>query len=72
MIAEFRDMKEKLVLYTDTSEIERKLKKLKSHLYTIPYYDSGNGKIVGVDLYFDVSARNMLQKVAASHQLPLF
>ncbi len=71
MIAEYREMKDKLVLYTDVTEVERRLKRLKSHLYSIPYYNSGDGKIVGVDLYFDKSARNILRKTAGS-QLPLF
>ena len=71
MIVEFRDMKEKLVLYTDTSEVERRLKRLKSCMSSVRYYDSHNGKTVGVDLYFDRSARNMLLKVANTFQLPL-
>lgn len=71
MITEYREMSDKLVLYTDVTEVERRMKKLKSHLYTIPYYNSGDGKIVGVDLYFEKSARNILRKMAGS-QLPLF
>lgn len=71
MIAEYREMKDKLVLYTDINEVERRMKRLKSHLYSIPYYNSGDGKIVGVDLYFDKSARNILRKMAA-FQPPLF
>ena len=72
MIVEFRDMKEKLVIHTDSTEGERRLKRLKSCLYSIPYYNSHNGKIVGVDLFFDKSARKMLMKIANTYQLPLF
>ena len=71
MIVEFRDMKEKLVLYTDIREIEYQLKRLKSFIYSIRYYDSHNSKTIGVDLYFARSARNMLLKVANTYQLPL-
>ncbi len=71
MIAEFRDMKEKLALYTDSIEIERRLKRLSSCIYWVPYYDSHTNKIVGVDLYFKKSAKGMLLKVANTHQLPL-
>ena len=72
MISEYRDLKDKLVLYTDVIEVERRLKKMKSHLYSIPYYNSANGKIVGMDMYFDLSARDVLRKISGSNQLPLF
>jgi len=71
VIAELRDMKEKLALYTDNIEIERRLKRLNSCIYWVPYYDSHSNKIVGVDLFFKKSAKNMLSKVANTHQLPL-
>jgi hypothetical protein len=71
VIAEFRDMKEKLALYTDITVMERRLKRLKSCMYWIPYYGGHNGKIVGIDLYFEKSARNMLLTVANIYQLPL-
>ncbi len=71
MIVEFRDMKEKVALYTDISEIEHQLKRLKSCIYSVRYYDSHNSKTVGVDLYFNRYARNMLLKVANTYQLPL-
>ena len=71
MIAEFRDMNEKLALYTDITVMERRLKRLKSCMYWIPYYDGHNGKFVGIDLYFEKSARNMLLKVSNTYQLPL-
>jgi|TARA_B100002003_G_C13889483_1_gene433831 hypothetical protein len=71
VIAEFRDMDEKLAFHTDITEVERQLKRLKSCIYSVPYYDGHNGKIAGVDLYFEKSARKMLLKVANTHQLPL-
>jgi len=64
-------MKEKLALHTDIIEIERRLKRLSSCIYWVPYYDSNTDKIVGVDLFFKKSAKNMLQKVANTRQLPL-
>ncbi|MFC1943854.1 hypothetical protein ACFLWO_04705 [Chloroflexota bacterium] len=72
LIVEFRDTRETVALYTDTTDIERKLKKLKTYTSSIPYYNMSNGKIVGVDLYFDKSARITLRKLAKTHQLPLF
>lgn len=72
MIAELRDMKGTLVLYTDVTEVERRLKHLKSCVRSVPYYDSHSGRIVGVDLHFNRPARKMLLKLANTHQLPLF
>ncbi len=72
MIVDLREMKEKLVLYTDIPEMERRLKRLKFYVSKVPYYDTSNGKILGVDLYFDKSARNILSKVANTYQLPFF
>jgi len=71
VIAELRDMKEKLAFHTDSVEVERQLKRLNSCLYRIPYYDSHTNKIVGVDLYFKKSAKYMLTKVVNTYQLPL-
>ncbi len=72
MIAELRDMNGKLALHTNTTTIERKLKKLKSFVYSVPYYSTKDGKIVGIDLYFDKSARHVLRKLVKTSQLPLF
>ncbi len=69
MIVDLREMKEKLVLYTDIPEMERRLKLC---VYKVPYYDTSNGRILGVDLYFDKSAKNILSKVANTYQLPFF
>lgn len=71
MATELREMRNSIVLHTDTTLVERRLKKLKTYIYSIPYYDSHNGKIIGVDMYFDKSARNTLQKLVNSSQLPL-
>jgi len=65
-------MKEKLALYTDIPEMERRLKRLKLYVYKVPHYDTRKGKILGVDPYFDKSARNILSKVANTYQLPFF
>ena len=72
MIAELRDMREKLALYTNITEMERRLKRLKSCIYWVPYYDGHNGKIIGTDRYFENSVRKMLLKVTKTYQLPLF
>ncbi len=37
MIIDLREMKEKLVLYTDIAEMERQLKRLKLYVYKVPY-----------------------------------
>ena len=71
MIAELRDMNGKLALHTTTTDIERKLKKLESFIYSVPYYSTKDGKIVGIDLYFDKSAGNVLRKLVKTSQLPL-
>ena len=72
MIAELRDMNGKLALHTTIIDIERKLKKMKSFIYSVPYYSTKDGKIVGIDLYFDKSAGSVLRKLAKTSQLPLF
>ena len=71
MATELRDMKTTLALHTDATPVERRLKKLKSYIYSIPYYNSHDGKIIGVDMFFDKSARNTLRKLVDSSQLPL-
>ena len=72
MIIELRDMNGKLALHTTATVIERKLKKLKSFIYSVPYYSTNDGKIVGIDLYFDKSAGKTLRKLVKTSQLPLF
>ncbi len=71
MATELRDMKITLALHTNTSIVERRLKTLKSYIYSVPYYDSHNGKIIGVDMFFDKSARSSLRKFIKYNQLPL-
>ncbi|MFC2038326.1 hypothetical protein ACFLUG_00945 [Chloroflexota bacterium] len=72
MVTELREMKGILALHTNTTDIERRLKKMKSFRYSVPYYSSNDGKIVGIDLYFDKSARTALRKLVSQNQLPLF
>ena len=70
----FEMMPQSKITFKKLSEwyLERKpVKKLKSYIYSIPYYDSHNGKIIGVDMFFDRSARNTLRKLVKSSQLPL-
>jgi methionine salvage enolase-phosphatase E1 len=69
---EIREMDGKIALHVVDSILERKLKKLKSYIYSTPYYDSSSGKIVGVDMFFEKSARNTLKKLVDDSQLPLF
>jgi hypothetical protein len=71
MYAELRGINDMLVLHTDVNLVERKLRKLKSYIYTIPYYSSSDGTIIGVDMFFDKSARTVLRKLVDSNQLPL-
>jgi hypothetical protein len=72
MSTQLRDMKTTLALHTDQTLVERKLKKLKSYIYSVPYYNSYSGRIIGVDMFFDKTARNTLRKLVESSQLPLF
>jgi len=72
MNTELRDMRHTLALHTDETLVERKLRKLKTYIYTIPYYNASNGKIIGVDMFFDKSAKTTLRKLVDSNQLPLF
>jgi len=71
VVTELRNMKGNLTLHTNITDIERRLKKLKSYRYSIPYYSINNGKIIGIDLYFDKSAGNVLRKLVKTSQLPL-
>jgi hypothetical protein len=71
VIAELRNMNDKLALHTNVTDIERRLKKLKSFHYSIPYYNTNNGKIIGIDLYFDKSAGTVLRRLVKTNQLPL-
>lgn len=72
MKTEIRDMNGTIALHTDATLVERRMKKLKSYIYSVPYYDARNGKIVGVDMFFDKSARPILRKLVDESQLPLF
>lgn len=72
MATELREINGTIAVHTKATLVERRLKKLKGYLYSIPYYDSHNGKIIGVDMFFDPSARNILRKVIDENQLPLF
>ena len=72
MNTQLRDMKTTLALHTNQTLVERKLKKLKSYIYSVPYYNAYSGKIIGVDMFFDKSARNTLKRLVDSSQLPLF
>lgn len=71
MVTELRNMNGSLTLHTNVTDVERRLKKLKSYRYSVPYYSSNNGKIIGIDLYFDKSAGNALRKLVKTSQLPL-
>ena len=72
MGTDLRETGDTIVVHTDATLVERKLKKLKSYIYSIPYYDAGNGKIIGVDMFFEKSARPLLRKIVNENQLPLF
>jgi hypothetical protein len=72
VIAELRDMNGKLAVHTTVTDIERRLKKLKSFIYSVPYYSTKDGKVIGIDLYFNKSAGNALRKLVKTSQLPLF
>jgi len=51
MVAELRRSGTRMVLFTDEAPIYRHLNELSITKYKIPYLK--NGKVVGIDLYFD-------------------
>ena len=61
MVAELRNMGDKLALYTDDDRLFRQLKKQNYTFYGIPY--TNQGKTVAVDLYLDRKARKTVTKV---------
>lgn len=61
MKAEIRTIGNRLAVYTDDQHIYRRLKESLPPLYKVPYLKGG--KMVGVDLYFDLKFRNTVARV---------
>ena len=61
MVAELRNMGDKLALYTDENWVYRQLHKRTYTLYGVPY--THEGKLVAVDLYFDRKVRSTIKRV---------
>jgi hypothetical protein len=61
MVAELRKIGSQVVLFTNEAPIYRRLNGLSLTNYKVPYLQ--NGKVVGIDFYFDRSLRKTAQKV---------
>lgn len=61
MVAELRRIGKRLALYTDDTELYRRLSRWKATLYRVPY--NQGRKVVGVDLYFEPWARKTVKRV---------
>ena len=67
MVAELRNMGDKLALYTDDNRLYRQLSKRSYALYGVPYTRAG--KMVAVDLYLDRKARGTIKRVLSGQML---
>jgi hypothetical protein len=61
MVAELRKIGSQVVLFTNEAPIYRRLNGLSLTKYKVPYLQ--NGKLVGIDFYFDKKLRNTIQRV---------
>lgn len=61
MVAELRRIGKRLALYTDDTEVYRRLSRWKATLDGVPY--NQGRKVVGVDLYFEPWARKTVKRV---------
>ena len=61
MVAELRKVDKRLALYTDDDPVYKRLYRWPYTLYKAPY--TKNGKLVGVDLYFDRQLRHTVVQV---------
>ncbi len=61
MVAEIREIGDKLVVYTDDNRLYRIFDKRLRPLFQIPY--AQNGKVVGIDFYFDRKFKNTIIQV---------
>ncbi len=61
MVTELRTVNERLALYTTDDRLYKCLKKWSSTLYKVPY--TQDGKLVGMDLYFDKQLENTVRQV---------
>ncbi len=61
MVAELRNVADKLALYTDDNRVYERFHKRTPTLYRVPYIQ--NGKLVAIDLYFDRKLKNTITQV---------
>jgi hypothetical protein len=67
MVAELRRTGGGIILYTDNAHFYKYLKKYSLAERQIPYLQ--NGKIVGIDMYFDKTLRRTVQRVKTGQML---
>ena len=67
MVAEIRKIGSQVVLFTNEASVYRRLSGLSFTNYKIPYLQ--NGKMVGVDLYFDKKLEGMVRQVKTGQML---
>jgi len=68
MVTETRFSGKRIVVFTDEKTVYNLLEKYLTHSFKIPYYK--NGKITGVDFYYDVRFAKAL-KAILNGQIPL-
>lgn len=61
MVAELRNMRNEVALYTDDNCIYERFSKWTNITHKIPY--TQNSKIIAVDLFFDKKLRNSIIRV---------
>ncbi len=61
MVAELRNMGNRLALYTDDDRVYQYLHKWTCTMFRVPY--TRDGKLVAADLYFDRKARSTVDRV---------
>ena len=67
MVAELRKNGKRWVLYTDDTYVYKHLKKNAFTTQKVPYIK--NGKIVGVDFYFEKKSIRTMRKIARGQML---
>lgn len=67
MTAELRTIGDKLAVYTDDELLYRRLREGPAPLYKIPYLKGG--KMVGVDLYFDIKFKEIVARIVDGQML---
>ncbi|MBN1368067.1 MAG: hypothetical protein JW967_09085 [Dehalococcoidales bacterium] len=68
MVAELRRTGGRIVLFTDDARIYKYFNQVSLTKHKVPYLQ--NGKMVGIDFYFEKKLRRTIQRIKAG-QMPL-